>query len=52
MGIFITNEAVKENQKRKRNPKNKYIYEIDVSSSVKIVRKFFGGTLHDIQSTS
>lgn len=41
MGIFITNEAVKENQKRKRNPQNKYVYEIDISSSVKIVRKFF-----------
>lgn len=41
MGIFITNEAVKENQKRKRNSQNKYVYEIDISSSVKIVRKFF-----------
>lgn len=40
MGIFITNEAIKDNRKKKRKPENKYIYDVDISSGIKIVRKF------------
>ena len=40
-GIFLANEAAEENQKKKRNPNNKYNYEIDFSSALKTARKFF-----------
>lgn len=40
-GIFLANEAVEENQKKKRKPNNKYNYEIDFSSALGIARKFF-----------
>lgn len=39
-GIFLANEAARENQKRKRNPNNKYIYEIDFSTAIKTARKY------------
>ena len=40
-GIFLANEAAEENQKKKRNPDNKYDYDIDFSSALKTARKFF-----------
>ena len=40
-GIFLANEAAEENQKKKRNPNNKYNYEIDFSEALKTARKFF-----------
>ena len=40
-GIFLANEAVEENRKKKRNSNNKYNYEIDFSSALKTARKFF-----------
>lgn len=40
-GIFLANEAAEENQRKKRNPNNKYNYEIDLSSAIKTARKFF-----------
>ena len=39
--MFLANEAVEENQKKKRNANNKYNYEIDFSSALKTARKFF-----------
>ena len=36
----MRNEAARENQKRKRNPNNKYIYEIDFSTAIKTARKY------------
>ncbi|MDO5383225.1 MAG: IS4 family transposase [Eubacteriales bacterium] len=39
-GVFIANTASDENQKRKRNPDNKHVYEVDFSNAIKIVRKF------------
>lgn len=39
-GMFIANAASDENQKKKRNPDNKYIYEIDFSNTIKTVRKY------------
>ena len=40
-GIFLANEAAEENQKKQRNKNNKYNYEIDFSSALKMARKFF-----------
>ena len=40
-GIFLANEVAEESQKKKRNPDNKYNYEIDFSSALKTARKFF-----------
>ena len=40
-GIFLANEAVEENRKKKRNSDNKYNYEIDFSSALRTARKFF-----------
>lgn len=40
-GIFIANEAADQNQKRIRKPDNKYVYQLDFSSALKIARKFF-----------
>ena len=40
-GIFIANEAAKENKKKERKNDNKYLYEIDISSALKTARKFF-----------
>ena len=39
--IFIANEAAEENQKKKRDGNNKYLYELDFSSALKTARKFF-----------
>ena len=38
-GIFLANEAAEENQKKKRNPDNKYNYDIDFSSAVDALLK-------------
>ena len=38
---FLTNEAVLENQKKKRRTTNKHQYEVDFSSALKISRKYF-----------
>lgn len=40
-GIFIANEAAEENRKKKRDGNNKYLYELDFSSTLKTARKFF-----------
>lgn len=40
-GIFLANEAAETNYKKKRSSKNKYLYEIDISSTLKLTRKFF-----------
>jgi hypothetical protein len=39
LGIFLANEAAEENRK-KRNKQTKYAYEADVSSALKLARKF------------
>lgn len=38
---FLANEAVLENQKKKRRTTNKHQYEVDFSSALKISRKYF-----------
>lgn len=40
-GVFLANEAIQENQKKKRRITNKYQYEVDFSSALKISRKYF-----------
>ena len=40
-GIFLANEAVEENRKKRRDSNNKYNYEIDFSSALRTARKFF-----------
>ena len=40
-GIFLANEAADENRKKKRKSGNKYNYEIDFSSALRVARKFF-----------
>ena len=40
-GILLANEAAEENQKKERNPNNKYNYNIDFSEALKTARKFF-----------
>jgi hypothetical protein len=39
LGIFLANEAAEENRKKSRK-QNKYTYEVDVSSALKLARKF------------
>jgi hypothetical protein len=39
LGIFLANEAADENRKKGRK-QNKYAYEVDVSSALKLARKF------------
>lgn len=40
-GIFLANEAVDENRKKKRKSSNKYQYDVDIASAIKTARKFF-----------
>ena len=40
-GIFLANEAVEENRKKKLNSNNKYNYEINFSLALRTARKFF-----------
>ena len=40
-GVFLANEAIQENKKRKRQSTNKYHYDIDFSSALNIARKYF-----------
>ena len=40
-GVFLANEAIRKNQKKKRRITNKYQYEVDFSSALKISRKYF-----------
>ena len=40
-GVFLANEAIQENQKKKHRITNKYQYEVDFSSALKISRKYF-----------
>lgn len=39
--IILANEAAEANYKKNRSYKNKYLYEIDSSSILKLIRKFF-----------
>ena len=39
-GIFIANEAAREKRCNKRN-NNKYTYDIDISTALKLARKYF-----------
>lgn len=39
-GIFIANEAGRENKRKKRKG-NKYDYDIDISTALKLARKYF-----------
>lgn len=40
-GIFLANEAAEENNRRKRKSDNKYSYRIDISTALKLTRKYF-----------
>ena len=40
-GIFLANEAAKVNQQKKRDPENKYSYEVDFSTAIRTARKYF-----------
>ena len=40
-GIFLANEAAEENKRRKRKSTNKYAYEVDISTAIKLARKYF-----------
>ena len=40
-GVFLANEAIQENQTKKHRITNKYQYEVDFSSALKISRKYF-----------
>ena len=39
-GIFLANEAAKENDKKKRKKTNKYQYSVDISTALKLARKY------------
>ena len=39
--IFLANEAAEENKRRKRKSTNKYAYEVDISTAIKLARKYF-----------
>ena len=40
-GIFLANEAAKELKKKKKDPDNKYEYEVDFSTAIRTARKYF-----------
>lgn len=40
-GIFLANEAAEENNRKKRKPDNKYTYTVDISTALKLARKYF-----------
>ena len=40
-GVFLANKASEENRRRKRNPDNKYQYEVDFSTALSIARDYF-----------
>lgn len=40
-GIFLANEAAKENDKKTRKEANKYQYSVDISTALKLSRKYF-----------
>lgn len=40
-GIFLANEAAREEQKRKRRDGNKYIYKVDISEALRSSRDYF-----------
>lgn len=40
-GIFLANETVEENSRKKRKPDNKYTYTVDISTALKLARKYF-----------
>ena len=40
-GVFLANKASEENRCRKRNPDNKYQYEVDFSTALSIARDYF-----------
>ena len=40
-GIFLANEAAEENRKHNRRSSNKYRYDVDISTALKLVRKYF-----------
>lgn len=40
-GIFLANEATEENRKHKRKSGNKYMYGVDISTVLKLARKYF-----------
>lgn len=39
--IFIANEAARQNKRKRRNPSNKYLYEVDISTAIRLARKYF-----------
>ena len=40
-GIFLANEAAEENKQKNRKSTNKYTYEVDISTALKLARKYF-----------
>lgn len=40
-GIFLANEAAEENHRKKRRTNNKHTYEVDISTALKLARKYF-----------
>ena len=40
-GIFLANEAAKENDTKTRKESNKYQYSVDISTALKLSRKYF-----------
>ena len=40
-GIFLANEAAEENRKRNRRSSNKYRYDVDISTALKLARQYF-----------
>lgn len=40
-GIFLANEAIEENHRKRRNKNNKYEYEVDISDALRLAREYF-----------
>lgn len=40
-GIFLANEAAEENNRKKRKTDNKYTYDVDISTALRLARKYF-----------
>ena len=43
-GVILAGHAADENRKKKRNEKNKYAYEVDISQALRLSRKYMRDT--------
>ncbi len=40
-GVFLANEASRENRKKQRKADNKYLYEVDFATAIRVSKSYF-----------